>query len=50
MSSMQIFFSDKEDFIKYSANGEIIQFTVYQTESITNKNLQLEVLDLKSSV
>jgi cytochrome c-type biogenesis protein CcmH/NrfF len=43
-------FSDKEDFIKYSAVGEIIQCPVCQTELIINKDLQLEVLDLESSV
>jgi len=43
-------FSDKEDFIKYSAVGEIIQYPVCQTELIIDKDLQLEVLDLESSV
>jgi len=42
-------FSDKEDFIKYSAVGEIVQCPVCQTELIVNKDLQLEVLDLESS-
>jgi hypothetical protein len=41
-------FSDKEDFIKYSA-GEIIQCLVCQIELIINKDLQLEVLDLEGS-
>jgi hypothetical protein len=43
-------FSNKEDFKKFSAVGEIIQGPVCQTECIINKDLQLEVLDLKSSV
>jgi uncharacterized C2H2 Zn-finger protein len=42
-------FSDKEDFIKYSAVGEIIQCPVCQIELIINKDLQLEVLDLEGS-
>ncbi len=42
-------FSDKEDFVKYSAVGEIIQCPVCQVELIINKDLQLQVLDLESS-
>jgi hypothetical protein len=42
-------FSDKADFIKYSAVGEIIQCPVCQIELIVNKDLQLEILDLESS-
>ena len=42
-------FSDKEDFINYSAVGEIIQCPVCETELIVNRDLQLEVLDLESS-
>jgi NAD-dependent SIR2 family protein deacetylase len=42
-------FSDKEDFMKYSAVGEIIQCPVCETELILNKDLKLEVLDLEGS-
>jgi hypothetical protein len=40
-------FSDKEDFIMYSAVGEIIQCPVCGIELIINKEFQLEVLDLE---
>jgi len=40
-------FSDKEDFTKYSAVGEIIQCPVCKTELTLNKRGQLVALDLK---
>jgi hypothetical protein len=41
-------FSDKEDFIKYAAVGEIIQCPVCLTELIIKNDLTLEALNLES--
>jgi C4-type Zn-finger protein len=40
-------FSDKEDFMKYSAVGEIIQCPVCKTELRLNNRGQLVAVDLK---
>jgi hypothetical protein len=40
-------FSEKEDFVKYSAVGEIIQCPVCKTELRLDKRGQLEVLNLR---
>jgi uncharacterized C2H2 Zn-finger protein len=41
-------FSDKEDFLKYSAVGETIQCPACGTELKINKDQQLEIIDLES--
>ena len=41
-------FSDKEDFLKYSAAGEIIQCPVCNTELKLNKRGQLVKLNLEN--
>jgi hypothetical protein len=47
---MQLYFFKQRRLHKVLGGWEIIQCAVCQTELIINKDLQFEVLDLKSSV
>ena len=43
-----MFFSGKEDFLKYAEAGETTQCPACGTEHKINKNLMLEAIDLES--